>query len=262
MENMKAVILCGGKGTRIREETEFKPKPMVRVGELPILWHIMKNYSHFGVKDFVLCLGYKGEMIKDFFFNHEWMNNDITIKLGNRAEDKIHHSRDWEDWNVTFADTGLESMTGSRIKKVQKYIEGDNFFLTYGDGVSDVNIRDLRDFHTKQGTVGTLTAVHPHSKFGMVKEAGEGIIERFVEKPVLYDFINGGFYCFKKELFDYLHEGDSCTLETDPLNKLVGQKQLSMFKHEGFWHAMDTYKDYLSLNELWDRRQHPWKVWE
>jgi glucose-1-phosphate cytidylyltransferase len=261
MEDMKAVILCGGKGTRIREESEFKPKPMVRVGNLPILWHIMKNYSHFGVKDFVLCLGYKGEMIKNFFFNHEWMNNDITIRLGNRSEDKVHHSSDWEDWKITFADTGQEAMTGARIKKVEKYLGEDNFFLTYGDGLSDVDIPSLLDFHNKQGTTGTLTAVHPHSNFGMVKEAGSGIIERFVEKPVLYDFVNGGFYCFKKEIFDYLHEGDSCTLETEPLNKLVGQGQLSMFKHEGFWHAMDTYKDYLSLNEMWGKGERPWKVW-
>lgn len=261
MEKPKVAILCGGKGTRIREETEFKPKPMVCLGGMPILWHIMKIYSFYGFKDFVICLGYKGSMIKDFFINHEWMNNDLTLNLGNRSNDKIHRSSNWEDWTITFADTGLETMTGARVKKVEKYLGGDDFLLTYGDGVSDVNIQKLYEFHKTQGTIGTLSAVHPHSKFGLVKAAGNGHVEKFVEKPVLYDYINGGFYCFKKDFFDYLQDEPSCTLETSPLNALVEKRQLSMYQHEGFWHAMDTYKDYIDLNNLWDRANPAWKVW-
>ncbi|MCX8179709.1 MAG: sugar phosphate nucleotidyltransferase, partial [Candidatus Aenigmarchaeota archaeon] len=187
MEHIKVVILCGGEGTRLREETEYKPKPMVTVGGLPILWHIMKIYSHYGFNDFILCLGYKGEMIKQFFLNHELMHNDITIKLGQRGREIIHKEDNFEDWSITFADTGLRSMTGSRIKKIEKYIDEDNFFVTYGDGLSNHNINDELAFHLKMNKIATLTAVHPHSKFGLIKPGKDNLVAEFIEKPVLYD---------------------------------------------------------------------------
>jgi len=262
MKKPKVVILCGGEGTRLREETEYKPKPMVTVGGLPILWHIMKMYSHYGFNDFVLCLGYKSDMIKQFFLTHELMHNDFTISLRNRKNDIVHHKDDAEDWNITFAETGLKAMTGSRIKKIEKYIDGDDFMLTYGDAVSDLDISKAFEFHKKQGTTGTLTAVHPHSRWGMVLPGEKGLVKQFVEKPVLFDFINGGFYSFRKDFFDFLSSDEGCVLETKPLEALVAKKQMSMHVHEGFWHAMDNYKDYLDLNKMWDEKKTPWKVWQ
>ncbi|MCX6770019.1 MAG: sugar phosphate nucleotidyltransferase [Candidatus Micrarchaeota archaeon] len=259
---MKVVILCGGEGTRLREETEYKPKPMVTIGGLPILWYIMKTYSHYGYNEFVLCLGYKGDSIKQFFMTHEMMHNDVTIKTSDRARDVIHKTKDFEDWTITFADTGLKSNTGSRIKRIEKYIGTDDFFLTYGDGLIDSNIEDELKFHRKMKTIGTLTAVHPHSKLGLIKPGTDGLVETFVEKPVLYDYVNGGFYVFKKDVFDYLDIDENCALETKPMERLVKEKQLAMYKHEGFWHAMDTYKDYLELNGMWDEGKRPWKVWK
>ena len=240
LEKPKVAILCGGKGTRLREETDTKPKPMVRIGEMPILWHIMKIYAHFGFKDFILCLGYKGEIVKQFF------ESELL---------------DEEDWNVVFADTGLEAQTGARIKKIEQYIGEDKFFATYGDAVADVNIKRLLDFHNKQATKATLTAVHPHSKWGLVKSGKNGLIGEFVEKPYLYDYVNGGFFIFKKDMFDYLHDSDDCVLETSAFGRLVDEKQFSMYKHEGFWHSMDNYKDYLDLNKIWNSGNIPWKSW-
>lgn len=261
MENAKVVILCGGEGTRLREETEYRPKPMVTVGGLPILWHIMKIYSSQGFNDFVLCLGYRGEAIKQFFLSHEMMHNDFTINLGRRGEDRVHRSGKAEDWTITFADTGLKSGTGSRIKRVEKYIGSDRFLCTYGDAVADIDIRKEMDFHCKQGRAATLAGVHPHSKFGLIKEGKGGLVTGFVEKPVLYDYVNGGFYVFGKEVFDYLDAGESCALETKPFSRLVEKKQMSVYKHDGFWHSMDTYKDFLDLNRMWDGGKRPWKTW-
>ncbi len=262
MEKPKVVILCGGEGTRLREETEFKPKPMVTVGGLPIILHIMKMYAHYGFDDFVLCLGYKGQSIKEFFINHEYMHNDFTLNLGDRTKDVVHKSPDIMNWSVTFAETGLKAMTGARIKKIEKYVDTDNFFVTYGDGVADISLPSLYDFHKKQNTTATLTAVHPRSKYGMVKAGNNGLIETFVEKPVLFDYINGGFYCFKKDMFDRLSHDNNCVLETAPFEGLVADNQFSMYRHEGFWYAMDTYKDYLELNKMWSEGKTPWKVWE
>lgn len=262
MEKPKVVILCGGEGTRLREETEYKPKPMVTVGGLPILWHIMKTYSHYGFNDFVLCLGYKGDVIKQFFLNHELMHNDVTINLGDRKLDLIHKNGKFEDWTITFAETGLKSMTGSRLKRIEKYIKEDNFFATYGDGLSSQNIKDELEFHRKTGKIATLTGVHPQSKFGLIKPGKDNLVETFVEKPVLYDYVNGGFYVFKKDLFDHLSTDEKCVLETEPLANLAQKKQLAMFKHEKFWYAMDTYKDYLELNKMWDDGKRPWVCWE
>jgi glucose-1-phosphate cytidylyltransferase len=259
---VKVVILCGGEGTRLREETEYKPKPMVTIGGFPVLWHIMKAYSHYGYNEFVLCLGYKGDMIKQFFLTHELMHNDFTIRTRDRAKDIVHKEKQLDDWAITFADTGLKSMTGSRIKRIEKYVDTDDFFLTYGDGLSSLNIPDELKFHRKMGTTATLTAVHPHSKLGLIKPGKNGLVETFVEKPVLYDYVNGGFYVFKKDIFDRLDTDESCVLETKPFEGLVREKQLSMYKHEGFWYAMDTYKDYLELNKMWDEGKRPWKIWE
>jgi glucose-1-phosphate cytidylyltransferase len=260
---MKAVILCGGLGTRLREETEFKPKPMVPIGGMPIIWHIMKIYSHYGIKDFVLCLGYKGEMIKEYFLHKELMSHDFTISLkkGSRI---VHEGRgEAEDWNITLADTGMNAMTGARTKRIEKYVDEDVFCLTYGDGVADIDISKLLEFYGKSGTIGTLTGAIPQSRFGMVKTDKSGIVTEFVEKPRLYDdYINGGFYVFGKSFFDYLDASDSCTLEKEPLMQLARDRKLSMYTHDGFWHSMDTYRDYLDLNKIWDSGKIPWKVWK
>lgn len=262
MEKPKVVILCGGEGTRMREETEFKPKPLVTIGGMPILWHIMKIYSHHGFRDFVLCLGYKGDLIKQFFLSHEFMNNDFTINLGDRGKDEVHKGRDAEDWNITFAETGLKAMTGSRVKKIEKYIPDDNFLLTYGDGISSLDISGALSFHREQGTIGTLTGVHPQVRWGMLRIGNGNMVEGFAEKPVMFDYVNGGFYCFRKDFFDYLSADDSCVMETKPLEKLSGDRQLSIYKHDGFWYAMDTYREFLELNRMWDSGNRPWKVWE
>jgi glucose-1-phosphate cytidylyltransferase len=259
---MKVVILCGGEGTRLREETEYKPKPMVTIGGLPIVWHIMKYYAHFGFDEFVLCLGYKGDMIKEFFLNHEIMHNDVTIRFNDRKHDMIHKTSNEEDWSITFADTGLKTMTGSRVKRIEKYVGSDNFLATYGDGLTNSNILEEIEFHAKKNPVVTLTGVHPHSKFGLVQAKKDGTVERFVEKPQLYDYVNGGYYVFKKEIFDYLEENESCVLEGKPFERLASEGKMSMYRHEGFWHSMDTYKDFLDLNRMWDEGKRPWKIWK
>lgn len=261
MEKPKVVILCGGEGTRLREETEYKPKPMVTVGGMPILWHIMKYYSHFGFNEFVLCLGYRGDMIKQFFLMHELMSNDVTIQLGRREMDVVHKNKNLDDWTITFAETGIKAQTGTRIKRAEKYIGSDWFLSTYGDGLSDTNLHEEIEFHKRHGLTGTIAAVHPHSKFGLIEAEASGIINRFTEKPVLYDYVNGGFHVFQKEIFDFMSSDDNCILEVDVFSKLVEKRKLAMFKHDGFWHAMDTYKDYLELNGMWDEGVRPWKIW-
>ena len=228
-EKMHAVILCGGMGLRLREETDRVPKPMVEVCGKPILWHIMDCYARHGFKSFILCTGYKGGAIRDYF------GGGRNIGKG---------------WDVIVEDTGLDSQTGSRIKRVEKHITEDNFFVTYGDGLTDAPLDALLAYHRKQKTIGTLTAVHPHSKWGLIQAGTDGIVQRFVEKPVLADFINGGYFVFKREFLGLLSSDASCVLEKEPLNALVGKRQLSMFVHEGFWHAMDTYKDYVDLNAM------------
>ncbi|MFA6048901.1 MAG: glucose-1-phosphate cytidylyltransferase [Candidatus Micrarchaeia archaeon] len=257
---MPVVILCGGEGTRLREETEYKPKPMVSVGGQPILWHIMKTYSAFGYNRFILCLGYKGDLIKEYFLRHELMTNDITIRLGDRKKDMIHRNGAADDWEITFAETGLKAQTGARVKKIEKYVETDDFMLTYGDGVANVDVNALLGFHSKQGTIATLTGVRPPSRFGILEIDGNKV-SNFSEKPFSNEYVNGGFYAFKKDFFDKLTTDDSCILERAPLSKLAKDGQLSIYKHEGFWHMMDTYKDYLDLNRMWDNNEVPWKVW-
>ncbi len=259
MGKYKVVILCGGMGTRLKEETEFRPKPLVHIGAFPILWHIMKHYSHYGFNDFVLCLGYKGEMIKEYFLNYGWMSNDFTLNLGKGKGQLSNHTDNTENWNITFADTGDTTQTGGRIKKIEKHIKEDNFLATYGDGVSNVDIKRLIGFHKEKNKIGTLTGVHPWSKYGTVHTDKNGIITKFTEKPMLKDVINGGFFVFKKDIFDYLD--NECMLEKEPFEKLAQEKQLTLFKHDGFWHCMDTYKDFQELNAIWEKGNAPWNIW-
>jgi glucose-1-phosphate cytidylyltransferase len=258
---MKVVILCGGQGTRLREETEYRPKPLVDVGKRPILWHIMKLYAKYGFHDFVLCLGYKGDMIKDFFLNYEAMTNDFTIRLGSESRLEYHGLHMEQGFSVTLADTGAESMTGSRIKRIEKYIDGDDFMVTYGDGLSNVDIRDLVSFHKSHDRTATLTAVRPSSRFGVLTFGAEGNIVNFQEKPQLDSWANAGYFVFNRRVFDYLDEDPSCTLEREPLERLSNEGQLMAYPHEGFFFAMDTYREYLYLNQLWDNEEAPWKVW-
>jgi glucose-1-phosphate cytidylyltransferase len=262
-DSMKAqvVILCGGMGTRLREETEYRPKPLVEIGGKPVLWHIMKIYSHYGFKDFILCLGYKGSMIKDYFLNYRLMNSDFTLRLNSGKEPKLHDSLEDDQWTITFADTGAEAMTGARVKRIERYVTGDHFLMTYGDGVADINISRLWDFHLGHGKTGTVTGVHPISRYGELSMAGTSVKE-FNEKPLDQSgFINGGFFVFRREFFDYLSSDDTCVLEREPLDRLTREGQLIGYLHHGFWHSMDTYRDFLSLNESW-KKGAPWKVWE
>lgn len=259
---MKAqvVILCGGMGTRLREETEFRPKPLVEIGGKPILWHIMKIYSHFGFKDFILCLGYKGQMIKQYFLNYSLMTNDFTLRLGSREEPHVHDGNFAEDWTITFADTGYASMTGARVKRIEPYIRGDHFMLTYGDGVADVDIGKLWDFHIGHGKIATVTGVHSASRYGELALEKSRVTE-FSEKPrAQQGFISGGFFVFRREFLDYVQRDESCVLEGEPLERLVREGQMMSYAHSGFWHCMDTYRDFEALNELW-RKGAPWKVW-
>ena len=261
-KKIKAVILCGGRGTRLREETDYKPKPMVTIGSRPVIWHIMKLFSHFGIKDFIFCLGYKGEMIKDYFLNYEEMNSDFTIQLGSEHRPIFHTNHREKDWQVTLADTGEEAQTGSRVKKIEKYIDGDTFMVTYGDGVADINIKKLLAFHKAHGKIGTVTGVHPSSRFGEIIQKDKRVL-RFYEKPqTREDIVNGGFFVFKRKFFDYLEADDNCFLEGKPLEKLVARKQLMVYRHDGFWQCVDTYREYELLNELWKTAKPPWKVWK
>lgn len=257
---MNVVILCGGLGTRLREETEYKPKPMVEIGSRPIIWHIMKIYSHYGFSDFVLCLGYKGEMIKEYFYHYKMRNSDFTVELKS-GNIEIHDLKEKNDWKVTLVDTGKNTMTGARVKKIEKYIKDNMFLLTYGDGLADVNIKDTVKFHKKNGKIGTVTGVYPPSRYGELKTAGKKVIS-FAEKPLSYTrAVNGGFFVFNREIFDYLSEKEDCVLEREPLEKLAKDGELDFFEHRGFWQCMDTYRDYQYLNELWEKRKAPWKVW-
>ncbi len=258
---MKVVILCGGLGTRLKEETEYKPKPMVEVGGRPILWHIMKTYSSYGFNKFVICLGFRGDVIKDYFYNYQIRNNDFTLTLG---EDKIitHNQHAETGWEITFAETGSNSMTGARVKKIEKYIDEDSFFLTYGDGVSNVDINKLLAFHKSHGKIGTVTGVLPPSRFGELMTNGN-MVESFNEKPQVHTggFINGGFFVFNKSFFKYLSVNENCILERQPLEDAVKDKELCIYKHEGFWQCMDTYRDFEYLNGLWRDGKAEWKVW-
>ena len=254
---MKVVILCGGQGTRLHEETEYKPKPMVEIGGRPTLWHIMQIYAHYGFTDFVLALGYKGYIIKEYFLNYQFMHNDFTVHLGDGTV-TTHHNNRQHNLTVTLADTGQEALKGARIARVARYLDGGRFMLTYGDGVADVDLRRLLSFHHEAGTIGTFTGVRLPSRFGAVQTDDQGRILAWQEKPLLESYINGGFFVFERCFLDYLSEDDNCELEKEPLERLAAEGQLSMYPHDGFWHCMDTYRDYLRLNEMWDAGQAPW----
>ena len=258
---MQVVILCGGLGARLHEETEFRPKPMVEIGGKPILWHIMKIYAHYGFKDFILCLGYKGKMIKEYFYNYEVLNNDFTIELGNQKSIEVHRSHTEEGWRVTLADTGDEALKGARVKRVQRYITSDLFMVTYGDGVADIDINALLNFHRRHGKLATVTGINPASRFGELKINGNKV-ESFREKPrTSSGLINGGFFVFNKAIFDYLSEDDSCDFEIGALEEIARQDQLMVYKHPGFWACMDTLRDMAYLNRLWTEGSAKWKVW-
>ena len=257
---MKAVILCGGLGTRMREETEFRPKPLVEIGGRPILWHIMKMYAHHGFREFVLCLGYRGDMIKEYFLNYEAMNNDFTITLGRDNHTVVHGAHQEQEFQVTLADTGPSTMTGGRIKRVEKFIDGDTFMATYGDGVADVDLTALIEFHRKHGRLATVTVVRPTSRFGLVELEADASVSSFKEKPEIDAWANAGFLVFERPVFEYLH-GDDCVLEQEPLRRLAQGGQLAAYRHDGFFYGMDTHRDYTALNELWESGQAPWRTW-
>jgi len=258
---MKVVILAGGLGTRLSEETDIKPKPMVEIGGKPILWHIMKIYSHYGFNEFIICCGYKGYYIKEYFANYFLHQADVTIDL---AENSINvHKSNAEPWKITLVDTGVNTQTGGRIKRIQEYVGNEPFLLTYGDGVSDVNIKDLVDFHKKSGKKATLTAVQPSGRFGALEFNDEHGVSSFMEKPTGDGaWINGGFFVLEPSIFDYITEGDTTIWERKPLEKLTQENQLSAYKHTGFWRPMDTLRDKMELNEYWNSGTAAWKLWK
>ena len=258
---MKAMILCGGQGTRMREETEYRPKPLVEIGGRPILWHIMKIYAHYGIRDFVFCLGYRGSMIKEYFLQYEAINNDFTIPLGDAGQIEFHDAHSEQGIRVTLADTGLYSMTGGRVLKASRYINDDTFLLTYGDGVADINIAELIEFHHSHGKLATLTAMRPSSRFGLLELSDTGSVQRFVEKPQTDDWASAGFFVLNRRVFDYL-DGPECVFEQKPLERLAAEGQLMAYQHNGHFFAMDTYREYQQLNRIWDEGNAPWKVWK
>jgi glucose-1-phosphate cytidylyltransferase len=253
---MKTVILCGGRGTRLGEHGANVPKALIEIGGRPVLWHLMKSYAHYGLNDFVLCLGYLGESIKRYFVERDWLDGNFTLAHGERH---IHQQR-IENWRITFADTGLDTNTGGRLHRVKSYLGDDETFcVTYGDGLADININELLAFHRAHGKLATLTAVHPQSTFGLLQLDGNQAVTAFVEKPVMREWINGGFFVFNRGIFDYL-DGD-CVLERAPLERLASERQLIAYRHSGFWKCMDTYKDNLEFNQLWDAGKAAWRVW-
>ncbi len=260
---MKVVILCGGKGTRLREETEYRPKPMVPIGDRPILWHIMKIYAAHGFKDFVLCLGYKSEIIKDFFRNYLWLTSDVSLTLGRSPKVKFHNRHDEEDWNVTLADTGQETMTAGRIKRIERYIgQDEHFLITYGDAVGDVDVKQTVEFHKRHGKKLTLTAVHPPGRFGELGMTAENAVREFNEKPQAEGgWINGGFWVASRRLFQDLEDCDQVMFEQQPMRSLTEAGELMAFRHTGFWQPMDTFSESLLLNRLWSEGKAPWKIW-
>lgn len=258
-KNIFTIILCGGMGTRLKEETEFKPKPMVEIGGRPILWHIMKIYAHYGYRDFILALGFKGDYIKDYFLKQKYYETDFVLNAGTKDVHFLTNSRlEKDNFNIIFAETGLETPHGERVLKVKNYIKGNLFMVTYGDGVAPVDIDKLVEFHKRMGKIATITGVHPTSRWGLVNIDKESLVTSLDQKPILYDYVNGGFMVFNKKFFDYLKKGD---MIEDALVRLIPQRELTLYKHEGFWAGMDTYRDFLYLNELW-QKDPKWKIWK
>lgn len=256
---MKVVLLAGGLGTRLREETEYRPKPMVEVGGKPILWHIMKIFASQGHNEFIIATGYKSDYIKDYFLNYQTRTNDFTIMPGRADSLEIHGHSDESSWTVTVCDTGLETQTSGRVKRVEKYLKGEDFMCTYGDGLADVDLSALLRSHNESNKIATVTAVQPVSRFGVLEQEPDGTVTAFSEKPQSSSWINAGFFVFKNDVFKYLD--DSSMLEDGPMHRLVADRQLNSFRHNGFWQPMDTYRESQMLNGLWDKNQAPWKIW-
>ncbi len=258
---MKAVILAGGLGTRLAEETSIKPKPMVEIGGMPIIWHIMKNYSYFGINEFIICCGYKGYLIKEYFANYFLHKSDITFDM--KSNEMNVHNETAEPWKVTLVDTGNSTMTGGRLKRIEEYIKDDDFFcFTYGDGLSSVNINELIKFHRKHQKKATLTSVIPTSRFGVIKTDNKNSVVEFVEKPEnQLERINGGFFVLSPKVLDLI-KSDDTIWEKNPLEELANQGELMSFEHNGFWKPMDTLRDKIALEELWDSGDAPWKLWD
>ncbi len=259
------MILCGGLGTRMREETEYRPKPLVEIGGHPILWHIMKIYAAAGFHQFVLCLGYRGSMIKDYFLSYQAMNSDFTIdlgKCGNEASGAIeyHNAHEEQEFQVTLTETGQNTQTGGRVRRASRFIDSDLFMLTYGDGVADINVAELVEFHHRHGKLATVTVMRPISRFGVIELASDGQVQHFAEKPQTNSWASAGFFVLHRSVFELL-DNDLCVFENEPLQRLVAQQQLVAYCHSGFFYAMDTYREYQYLNQLWDTGQAPWKVW-
>ena len=261
LAGMQCVILCGGFGSRLREETEFRPKPMLPIGGRPILWHIMKGYERHGISDFLLVLGYRGETIKDYFLRYEAYNSDITVSLSDPCAVEVHRDHLREDWTVTLADTGEKTLKGGRLKRIEKYIEGDTFLLTYGDGVSDVDVGDVIRFHRSHGRIVTVTGVNPISHFGEMKLDGDRVV-RFSEKSSRRkEYVSGGYFVCNRRLLDYLTPDDDCDLEYGALERLASEGEMMVYRHDGFWACMDNLRDYEYLNGLWNSGSPPWKTW-
>ena len=256
----KVVLLCGGLGTRLREETEYRPKPMVEVGGRPIIWHLMKIHAQQGFSEFVLALGYKGNAFREYFLNYEAMNSDFTVTLGPRTNVHLHDAHGETGYRVTLAETGAETMTGGRIRRCARYLDG-TFLATYGDGLADIDLRKLWQFHRSHGKLATVTVARPRSRFGLIEIDERGQVQRFTEKPVMDNWVNIGFFVFEPKVLEYLGGGDSCILEREPLERLAAEGQLCAYQHDGFFFAMDTYREYKELNEIWASGQAPWKIW-
>lgn len=255
---MKAVILAGGLGTRLSEETVVKPKPMVEIGDHPILWHIMKHLSHFGIDEFVIALGYKGKMIRQYFLGYAQLNSDCTVQL--HTGDVLRHGLGDERWTIHLVDTGRETQTGGRLKRIAQYVAGETFLFTYGDGVANVDIHQLLAFHRERQKLATVTAVRPAARFGALEYDGDRVTS-FNEKPQTGEgWINGGFFLLEPAVIDYI-EGDQTPWEREPVDRLVAEDQLVMYRHEGYWQCMDTLRELRTLQNLWDAGEAPWKVW-
>lgn len=259
-QGLDVMILCGGLGTRLREETEFRPKPMVEVGGRPILWHIMKHYQGFGVRNFILCLGYKGDVIRDYFLNYRRRNSDFAVDFADGTVEELSNGVD-EDWRIVLAETGYDSLTGTRIRKALKYVRGSQFMATYGDGVCDVDLNALLRHHEAKGALATVTAVHPSSRYGELAIAN-GAVRTFREKPQVTDgWINGGFFVFERNAFDRLGGDGNESLEQGVLEHLAKNGELSVYQHPGFWQCMDTYREMQLLNGMWEQGRAPWRTW-
>lgn len=261
VDDIPVLILCGGLGTRIREETEYRPKPMVEVGGRPMLWHIMNIYATHGFTRFILLTGYKGHVIKEYFLNYEALHRDFTVTLGQPDSVQYHDKHGDAGWQVTVLDTGVDTMTGARIKRAERYVTGDRFMVTYGDGVTDLNIKDLVAHHRQAGRLATVTGVRPLARFGELVTDGDRATEFSEKRQVHEGLISGGFFVFERAVFDYLQGTASCQLEAEPLENLTRDGQLTVHVHEQFWRCMDTFRDLQVLNQMWDSGQAPWKTW-